>query len=987
MKESIILSLLLLLSLSDWAKASNVSANDSVCIIEGTIKNIPDGCDVILYGSAGKYSGKQKTITQIKKGKFRFEKKVTGNEIYRIYLYPCVSNTKIYIDPNTKKTTIIGEGTTPSLWIAVNNNFEQQEQNLYNTYKKEKLAELVALDNSRDSITIKIGIATTQSERQALSDERNKISQTITEWNHKYCNTMLELMENRPYSQVFASELVLVLKKAKRVEKTFAESLTEKVRQLLNKVPVTEYTNDDISYVRRTLKLENAQLTNVIPNEDNEYRKNITTTAEKQGWCAFFDHKRSYEVDDHTEIYIIETSASNGALILSNQTGKIIPSGCPVILHTYNEMTDGTYSITLTEKNVTDIPSYTRWNLLDVSTADEKIKAWRLGFSAKEKKIALYPWETNNAESSIVYLRMPNSFTDMPIKVTQASGMWEIGTAHKKNKFRFMRNKPSDRKDTIDFDMTIPNSNDLKNVYLCGQPLLFDKENEYLCPITITDSIFLSLKAYGMPEAYAGAIKNNVWNKSKCVSLDVEGNNMFNHPLFSKGSNNSLFILDERRMNDMPIYTLNEITNHNSIDNIADYTKWKKHDMTWLNEFWLMSSSYYPMVDSSFLALGRISQNHDHFMSVINYKDKTCTPLNFLPDDGIKTDSIVKQHVYAANARIYGNGKEHYLYVCAKERFAFFFTINESEVNVVKYLYTTYPYYKTQDHLNPITYRIHHKELKCSANKKHIYSLLTERDKYGNRQNLTADVTLYGNTIEIYDWDGRKQKKHIIMDHSGESIMVSDDGKTLYLFCNDYSEGDSNQEIWVYDISNLDANEHNKPIHTEWNHAKETSESNSTENKKAGITTKKVKEGDMMVDFELYDYADKPHHLNEFLNKGKYTILEFSSLNCGPCRMVKPLLEKFYNKYNDRFEMITIPQDSKNIWKKKLDGTVSWHEWNDHKSAREISLKYGVNAIPTFIIISPNGKVEKKCLGTADFIEALKSYISAEELDNLLNSK
>ena len=141
MKESIILSLLLLLSLSGWAKASNVSANDSVCIIEGTIKNIPDGCDVILYGSAGKYSGKQKTITQIKKGKFHFEKKVKGDEHYCLYLYPCVEALDLYVSPKTK-TTITGNGTHPSTWITKSNNTQQQEWNAYQKIEADSLSEV-----------------------------------------------------------------------------------------------------------------------------------------------------------------------------------------------------------------------------------------------------------------------------------------------------------------------------------------------------------------------------------------------------------------------------------------------------------------------------------------------------------------------------------------------------------------------------------------------------------------------------------------------------------------------------------------------------------------------------------------------------------------------------------------------------------------------------------------------------------------------------
>jgi hypothetical protein len=78
--------------------------------------------------------------------------------------------------------------------------------------------------------------------------------------------------------------------------------------------------------------------------------------------------------------------------------------------------------------------------------------------------------------------------------------------------------------------------------------------------------------------------------------------------------------------------------------------------------------------------------------------------------------------------------------------------------------------------------------------------------------------------------------------------------------------------------------------------------------------------------------------------------------------MAKPLLEKLYQANRDKLEMITISTDYENIWKRKPAGEVSWHEWNDHKSAREISIKYGVSAIPTFIIISPEGKIEKKCV-------------------------
>ena len=82
MRRLITISFLLFIALCGWANGT-VSAKDSICIIEGTVKNLPDGCDIILYGTAGKYSGKQKTVTQIRKGKFRFEKKVKGDAALR----------------------------------------------------------------------------------------------------------------------------------------------------------------------------------------------------------------------------------------------------------------------------------------------------------------------------------------------------------------------------------------------------------------------------------------------------------------------------------------------------------------------------------------------------------------------------------------------------------------------------------------------------------------------------------------------------------------------------------------------------------------------------------------------------------------------------------------------------------------------------------------------------------------------------------------
>ena len=59
------------------------------------------------------------------------------------------------------------------------------------------------------------------------------------------------------------------------------------------------------------------------------------------------------------------------------------------------------------------------------------------------------------------------------------------------------------------------------------------------------------------------------------------------------------------------------------------------------------------------------------------------------------------------------------------------------------------------------------------------------------------------------------------------------------------------------------------------------------------------------------------------------------------------------------------------------------HDWNDFKFAREILKKYDVPGFPAFVIIDTDGKVLNECFGLKPFVEALKDYIPAEEVDKI----
>lgn len=99
------------------------------------------------------------------------------------------------------------------------------------------------------------------------------------------------------------------------------------------------------------------------------------------------------------------------------------------------------------------------------------------------------------------------------------------------------------------------------------------------------------------------------------------------------------------------------------------------------------------------------------------------------------------------------------------------------------------------------------------------------------------------------------------------------------------------------------------------------------------------------------------------LYKGKYVYIDTWATWCGPCRQEIPHLQKVEDKYHGKnIEFVSISIDEKKDyekWKKfvdekKLGGTQLYAD-NAWKS--EWVQAFGINSIPRFILIGPDGKV------------------------------
>jgi thiol-disulfide isomerase/thioredoxin len=105
-----------------------------------------------------------------------------------------------------------------------------------------------------------------------------------------------------------------------------------------------------------------------------------------------------------------------------------------------------------------------------------------------------------------------------------------------------------------------------------------------------------------------------------------------------------------------------------------------------------------------------------------------------------------------------------------------------------------------------------------------------------------------------------------------------------------------------------------------------------------------------------------PVSLNQL--RGKYVLLDFWAVWCGPCRMEIPNLKELYKKTNrEKFEIIGIVGDSPTDALRELIGndSITWPQIVSNDSVK-IKESYGIHGYPTSFLIDPEGIIIAKDL-------------------------
>ena len=120
--------------------------------------------------------------------------------------------------------------------------------------------------------------------------------------------------------------------------------------------------------------------------------------------------------------------------------------------------------------------------------------------------------------------------------------------------------------------------------------------------------------------------------------------------------------------------------------------------------------------------------------------------------------------------------------------------------------------------------------------------------------------------------------------------------------------------------------------------------------------------GDIMIDGSFLDINGNTKSLSDY--SGKYILLDFWSRGCGPCIMALPEMKEVSETYCDNLTIISISLDADVVWKEALSShDMPWVNIRDPKGYGGLAANYGVNAIPNYVIISPEGKIIDKWEG------------------------
>lgn len=115
--------------------------------------------------------------------------------------------------------------------------------------------------------------------------------------------------------------------------------------------------------------------------------------------------------------------------------------------------------------------------------------------------------------------------------------------------------------------------------------------------------------------------------------------------------------------------------------------------------------------------------------------------------------------------------------------------------------------------------------------------------------------------------------------------------------------------------------------------------------------------GEEAKDFTLEDINGKQLALSSL--RGRYVMLDFWGSWCVNCIAAFPELKTFYEQHRDKLEIVGVAfHDTKDKWKAAVQkNELPWLQVIDTEGEGSVAERYGILAVPTYVLIDPDGKI------------------------------